>query len=394
MASVSLATCRFTPPPHPLPGFAGSSTRERRGGRGEAEGVGASLAALRKEPLGERDSAAATASSLVVKGGTMTEITAIKPSVVPRAPSRSRRSWWAETRRAVGTHPWVYLMLLPGVTYFLVFRYGPMFGVVIAFQKFNPFLGVTKSPWIGWANFQRFFKSIYLGRLLRNTLVLNAYGLIVGFPAPIILALMLNELRDGLFKRGVQTTSYLPYFISNVVVATIIIGLLSPRAGLVNNILQALGRDKIHFLNEAEWFPHVFVWSGVWQWTGWSSIIFLAALAGIDPALYESAEIDGAGRFAKMWYISIPGIMPVVMITLLLSLGSMLSIGFEKVYLLSNPVTYETADVISTYVYRAGFLGGDFGFGSAVGLFNSVVNLILLVTFNWIAGRMKQQTLW
>ncbi len=308
-----------------------------------------------------------------------------------RSPGRSK---WGSIRRSMATHPWIYLMLVPGILYFLIFNYLPMFGVVISFQRFNPFQGVLHSKWVGFANFLRFFRSIYLWRLVRNTLLLNGYGLLVGFPAPIILALMLNEVRNTVFKRISQTASYLPYFISTVVVATIIIGLLSPRGGLVNNLIRLVGLQPIDFLNRPEWFRHVYVWSDLWQFVGWSSIIFLAALSAIDPALYESAEIDGAGRFAKMWYISLPGILPVIMIVLLLSLGAMLSIGFEKIFLLYNASTYETADVISTYVYRTGFLGTDYSFGSAVDLFNSLLNLVLLTAFNWFAGRMRQQTLW
>jgi putative aldouronate transport system permease protein len=306
----------------------------------------------------------------------------------------AKRPAWRGLRRSIATHPWIYVMLVPGIVYFVLFNYLPMFGVVIAFQRFNPFQGVLHSPWIGLENFLRFFRSIYLWRLIRNTLLLNGYGLLIGFPAPIILALMLNEVRDGLFKRGVQTASYLPYFISTVVVASMITGILSPQGGLVNNLVQALGGGAHDYLGDPKWFRHIYVWSDVWQFVGWNSIIYLAALSNIDVALYEAAEIDGAGRFAKMRYISLPGILPVIMIILLLSLGSMLSIGFEKVFMLYSPGTYETADVISTYVYRTGFVGTDYGFGAAVDLFNSVVNLGLLVLFNWGARRMQQQTLW
>jgi putative aldouronate transport system permease protein len=242
----------------------------------------------------------------------------------------------------------------------------------------------------------RFFKSIYMWRLIRNTLLLNAYGMLIGFPAPILLALMLNEVRKGWFKRLAQTASYLPYFISTVVVATIVMAVLATadQGGLINSLLRALGRDPIDFMNRPEWFRHIYVWSDVWQWTGWNSIIYLAALASIDPTLYESAEIDGAGRFAKIRHISLPGILPVIMVLLLLSMGYMLSIGFEKVFMLYNASTYETADVISTYVYRAGLLGNDYGFGAAIGLFSSVVNLIMLVAFNSVARRFEQQSLW
>ncbi|NLE46496.1 MAG: sugar ABC transporter permease [Chloroflexi bacterium] len=310
--------------------------------------------------------------------------------------TRRKRSGWSVLLRAMKAHPWIYVMLLPGVLYFLIFSYLPMFGVVIAFQRFNPYQGILQSRWVGFANFLRFFESVFFWRLIRNTLLLNAYGLLVGFPAPIILALMLNEVRRGWFKRIAQTFTYLPYFISTVVVATIIMAILAPveQGGLANTLLTALGRPSIDFMNRPEWFRHIYIWSDAWQFTGWNSIIYLAALAAVDPALYESAEIDGAGRFAKMWHISLPSILPVIMILLLLSIGYMLSVGFEKVFMLYNASTYETADVIATYVYRAGLLGSDYGFGAAVGLFSSVVNLIMIVVFNSIARGLKQQTLW
>ena len=320
----------------------------------------------------------------------------MEPGPLPAPLPVKLRSKWSALRQSIKAHPWIYVMMLPGVLYFLVFSYLPMFGLVIAFQRFNPFQGILHSRWAGIANFQRFFDSIYLWRLIRNTVLLNAYGMLLGFPAPIILALMLNEIRRGWFKRFTQTATYLPYFISTVVVATIIMAVLAApeQGGLVNALLRALGREPIDFMNRPEWFRHIYVWSDVWQWTGWNSIIYLAALASIDPTLYESAEIDGAGRFAKMWYISLPGILPVIMVLLLLSMGYMLSVGFEKVYMLYNASTYETADVIATYVYRAGLLGNDYGFGAAVGLFSSVVNLAVLVAFNSIARRLEQQSLW
>ena len=326
----------------------------------------------------------------------MSDGNALAPSQAASIRFGRRRAGSSALLRAVKAHPWIYVMLAPGVLYFLIFNYLPMFGIVIAFQRFNPFQGVLDSPWAGFANFQRFFESIYLWRLVRNTLLLNVYGVVVGSPAPIILALMLNEVRRARFKRVTQTATYLSYFMSTVVVATIITGVLATteRGGLVNSLLTALGREQIDFMNRPEWFRHIYVWSGVWQHTGWNSIIYLAALAAIDPALYESAEIDGAGRFAKMRYISLPGILPVIMILLLLSMGYMLSVGFEKVYMLYNASTYETADVISTYVYRAGLLGSDYGFGAAIGLFSSVVNLVMLVAFNSVARRLQQQTLW
>jgi putative aldouronate transport system permease protein len=300
---------------------------------------------------------------------------------------------WPGIRKEWRMHSWLYVMLLPALLYFLIFHYLPMGGLVIAFKRFNPFVGIVDSPWIGFEHFRRFFNSIYIVRLITNTFLINLYNLAVGFPAPIILALMLNEVRRQGFKRLVQTLTYLPYFISTVVITGIIINFLSPSHGLVNQVMVMLGFKEIAFLNRPEWFRHIYVWTDVWQYIGWGSIIYLAALTGIDPNLYESAEIDGAGRLAKIWYISLPGIMPTITVMLLLSLGNLLALGFEKIYLLYNPNTYATADVISTYVYRTGLQGGQYDFGTAVGLFNSIINLILLVSFNWIAGRLKGETL-
>ena len=306
---------------------------------------------------------------------------------------RQRPAWrlrWILIKR----NRWLYLMLLPVMVYFAVFAYAPMAGLVIAFKDYGIFTGIRDSPWVGFAHFQRFFSSIYFYRLIRNTVLLNLYSILVGFPAPIILALLLNELMHPLFKRLVQTISYLPHFVSLVVIAGLIHTFLSPTTGPVNHLLKSLGLGTIDFLARPEWFRHIYVWSGVWQGVGWGSIIYLAALVGIDPTLYEVAELDGAGRLAKMRHISLPGIMPVAMIILLLSLGNLLRVGFEKVFLLYNPTTYETADVISTNVYRTGIQNGQYDYAAAVGLFNSVICLILLVVFNRLADRMGQQTLW
>lgn len=289
---------------------------------------------------------------------------------------------------------WLYLLVAPAIVYFLVFCYVPMYGLIIAFKDYSPFVGFWESRWVGLAHFRQFFSSIYFWRLLRNTVLLNFYGLIFGFPVPIILALLLNEVGNSTFKRIVQTCSYMPYFVSTVVVAGMIVNFLSPTTGIVNNVLKVLGFEPIPFLTRPEWFRPVYVASGIWQGAGWGSIIYLAALAGIDPSLYDAAKVDGANRLQRMRYVSIPGIMPTIMVLLLLNLGSMLSVGFEKVFLLYNPRTYETADVFSTYVYRAGLIGQQWGFGTAVGLFNSVANLILLALFNYLARKAGQQSLW
>lgn len=306
---------------------------------------------------------------------------------------RQRSAWhlrWMRIKR----NRWLYLMLLPVIAYFAIFAYAPMAGLVVAFKDYAIFTGIRESPWVGFEHFQRFFSSIYLYRLIRNTVLLNLYSLVVGFPAPIVLALLLNELTSPLFRRIVQTISYLPHFVSLVVIAGLLYTFLSPTTGPVNHLLRSLGMAPIDFLGRPEWFRHVYVWSGVWQEIGWGSIIYLAALSGIDPTLYEVAEIDGAGRLAKMRHISLPGIAPVAMVLLLLSLGNLLRVGFEKVFLLYNPGTYETADVISTYIYRTGILNQDYDYATAVGLFNSVVCLVLLVVFNKLADHLGQQSLW
>jgi putative aldouronate transport system permease protein len=268
-----------------------------------------------------------------------------------------------------------------------------MYGVIIAFKDYTPGLGIMGSPWVGIRWFKDFFNSIYFFRLLRNTILISLYGIIWGFPIPIIFALLLNEVRDGIFKRSIQTVSYLPHFISLVVVVGMIIELTSVD-GIINQIIRRLGYAPIDFMNEPRWFRTIFIGSGIWQNFGWNSIIYLAALSSIDPQLYEAAKIDGAGRWQQMRYITLPSIMPTAIILLILNLGSLLSVGFEKIILMYNPRTYEVADVISTYVYRRGILGGEYSFGAAVGLFNSVANLILLIIVNKIAKQITEIGLW
>ncbi len=289
---------------------------------------------------------------------------------------------------------YLYLLIAPVVLYYILFHYFPLYGIQIAFKDFNPFLGVWDSPWAGFKYFQQFFSSVYLKRLLSNTLILNLYALVVGFPAPIILALMINEVRLNPLKRAIQTIVYIPHFISLVVVVGMLISFLSPRNGMVNVILTALGGESIHFLAEPKWFKTIYVFSGIWQEAGWGCIIYLAAIAGIDPCLYESAIVDGASRWQRLLKITIPSVIPTVIIMLILRMGSLFSVGFEKIMLMYNPITYETADVISTYVYRRGIQGGEFSFSTAVGLFNSVINLVMLITFNTISKKVSDTSLW
>ncbi len=289
---------------------------------------------------------------------------------------------------------YLLLLMLPVVLYYIVFHYFPMYGVVIAFKNYSAGRGILGSPWAGLRWFKTFFGSIYAWRTIRNTVLISIYRLIWGFPIPIIFALLLNELRNGFFKRAVQTVSYLPHFISMVVVVGMMVTFLSPTDGIVNVVLKKLGGKSYDFMSDPRWFRALFIGSGIWQNFGWNSIIYLAALSGLDPQLYEAARIDGANRWHQVIYITLPGIMPTVVILLILALGRMLSVGFEKIILMYGPAVYETADVISTYVYRRGLLNAEYSYGAAVGLFNSLINFSLLVSANWLSKRVSQVSLW
>ncbi len=286
----------------------------------------------------------------------------------------------------------IYLMLLPVLIYYAMFHYGPMYGAQIAFRDFNPSRGITGSQWIGMENFQEFFNGIYFWRLIRNTVTISLLDVIFGFPAPILLALMLNEVTSEKFKRFVQTMSYLPYFISVVVVVGLMIDFFA-RDGLVNEILGLTGTDRIGFLSNPNYYWALYVGSGVWQTFGYGSIIYLAAISGIDPQLYDAAKVDGAGRFRQLLNITLPGIAPTIITLFILRIGAMLSIGSEKTILLYNPLVYQTADIISSYVYRTGVLNGDFSLTAAVGLFNSLINFSLLLLANAISRRRSETSL-
>ncbi|HEY8363234.1 MAG TPA: ABC transporter permease subunit [Tissierellaceae bacterium] len=289
---------------------------------------------------------------------------------------------------------YLYLLIVPVIVYYFIFHYIPMYGVIIAFKDFNAFKGILGSPWAGFKHFKAFFESPFAYRLIRNTLTINIYDLVVGFPAPIILALLINEVKSNRFKRSVQTIVYMPHFISVVVVCGMLISFLSPSTGIINRFIQMLGGNPIHFLAEPRWFKTVYVLSGVWQSAGWGSIIYLAALAGIEMELYEAATVDGATKWQKLIYVTLPGILPTIIIMLILRMGRMFTVGFEKIMLLYNPLTYETADVISTYVYRKGILEANYSYTAAIGLFNSVINFIMLVTFNKFSRKVSEISLW
>jgi putative aldouronate transport system permease protein len=300
----------------------------------------------------------------------------------------------AALKKNISRDKYLLLIIFPVVVYYIVFQYLPMYGILIAFKKFYPLRGILGSPWVGFQHFEQFFNSIYFWRLMKNTLLLSFYSLFWGFPVPIMFALLLNELKDNLFKKTVQTVSYLPHFISVVVIAGMIVNFTSPIDGVINQLLGWFGVEPIHFMNESSYFRSIFISSGIWQEFGWGTIIYLAAIAGIDPQLYEAAQMDGATRWHKMLHITLPCILPTIIILLILSLSRVMDVGFEKIILLYNPTTYETADVISTYVYRRGILGGDFSLSAAIGLFNNVINLILLVSVNYISRKVSETSLW
>ncbi len=288
----------------------------------------------------------------------------------------------------------IYFMVLPVVLYYFIFKYLPMYGSIIAFKEYSIPKGVWGSPWVGLENFKDFYESIYFWRVLRNTLLLSFYQLAFGFPAPILLAILLNEIRVKLFKNVIQTITYLPHFISLVVICGLLLDFTN-RDGVISTLIEFFGGERSTLLGDAANFRSVYVISGIWQELGWSSIIFLAALSGINPELYEAARVDGAGRFRQMWSVTLPGLIPIIMILLILKIGGLMDIGFEKVILLYNPNTYETADIISSFVYRKGLSEGqDYSFTSAVGLFQSVINFILLISANWFSRRVSGSRLW
>ena len=285
-------------------------------------------------------------------------------------------------------------MFLPVLVFFLVFHYAPMYGVQIAFKKFSAVRGIVGSPWRGLYYFQQFFDSYLFGELIGNTLGLSLYSLAVGFPTPILLALMMNELRSERVKRVVQTITYAPHFISMVVMCSMIILFLSPSSGVLNRIIELLGGQSVYFMGKPEYFKTIYVLSGVWQNTGWSSIIYMAALSGIDPQLHEAATIDGASRLQRVWHINLPGILPTAVILLIMNCGSLMSIGFEKAFLLMNDLNRASAEIISTFVYQRGLIDRNYSSAAAIGLFNSAINLVLLLGVNAIARRISDTSLW
>lgn len=287
----------------------------------------------------------------------------------------------------------LYLLVLPGVAYYIIFCYVPMPGVMMAFVDYKSKLGFLGSPWVGLKHFQRFFNSYYFGVLIKNTLGISIYSLLAGFPIPIIFALMLNYLNVKWLKKTVQMVSYAPHFISTVVICGMLTMFLNQETGIVNQLLSKLGFETMGFLAEPKYFKSIYVWSDVWQGMGWSAIIYISALAGVDYELHEAAIMDGATKIQRMLHIDIPSIKSTILMLLILQFGSLMSVGFEKVYFLTNPRNQSAANIISTYVYQVGMLDHDYGFSTAVGLFNSLVNMILLITVNRISRKAADESL-
>lgn len=286
----------------------------------------------------------------------------------------------------------IYMLLLPALLYVIIFDYVPMYGIQIAFKNYKGVLGIWKSPWVGFKHFIDFFEGYYFWRLLRNTLALSLYSLLVGFPIPIIVALILNETLPK-FKKTAQTILYAPHFISTVVLCGMIVTMFSKESGVVNTLLEMLGMERIYFMGEPDAFRHIYTWSGIWQGMGWNAIIYIAALSSVDPTLHEAASIDGASRMQRIFHINLPTIMPTIIITLIMRVGQIASVGYEKAFLLQTSLNIEVSEIISTYVYRRGIVDANYSFSTAVGLFNNIINIILVLVANQISKKTSETSL-
>ena len=302
-------------------------------------------------------------------------------------------TWGQRVKKDFIRNKGVYVLFVPVILYYIIFQYVPIYGLVLAFKDYVPSRGIFGSDWVGFDNFLRFFNSVYFGRLIKNTLTISFYEVLFGFPAPILFALMLNEIQNRFFKRTIQTITYLPHFISTMVICGMILD-FSLKGGLLNDVIALFGGQRSDLLMRPDMFRTIYIGSGIWQSIGWGSIVYLSALTAIDSELYEAAYIDGATRFKQAWHITLPGIMPTIVILLILKIGGLMSVGFEKIFLLYNPTTYEVADVISTFNYRKGLVDFDYSFSTAVGLFNSVINIALLILANKASKKVNEYSLW
>lgn len=303
---------------------------------------------------------------------------------------RAKANLW----RKMGRCWQLYLLLIPAVVYIFIFNYMPLYGIQIAFKKFSPRKGYLNSPWVGFRYFERFFNSPDFWRLIRNTLTVSVYSLIVGFPLPILMALMLNQCTSGGVKRVVQNVIYAPHFVSTVVLVGMINVMFSVNSGVVNTVIEMLGGNRVLFTGQASCFPHLYVWSGIWQNMGWDSVIYFAALSSVSEDLHDAATVDGANKGQRILHIDLPQIMPTITIMLVLRIGQLMNVGFEKVFLMQNNMNLQTSETIQTYVYKQGLINSDYGYSTAVGLFNNVINFILLTSVNAATRKIGGSSLW
>ena len=305
----------------------------------------------------------------------------------------TKESFYKRLCKDLKSNKIIYIMLIPVVLYYLIFCYWPMYGITIAFKDFKPALGILGSPWVGLENFIEFFNSAYFIRTLKNTLLISFYSLIFGFPAPIIFAIFLNELKSKYYKKTIQTITYLPHFLSMVIICGLILQFTNS-TGFITKIVNAFTSHEGSLIADPNCFRTIYVASDIWAGFGWGSIIYLAAMMGINQELYEAASIDGAGKFRQMWHVTLPGITPTIIIMFILAVGNLMGVGWEKTFLLQTPLTYETSDIISTFVYRKGFQDMDYGYSTAVGLFNSIINCMLIIIANAISRKFSETSLW
>lgn len=324
----------------------------------------------------------------------MSNVTNYEQLAIEQERTTTSRAGWARAKKLIAKHWQFYLFIAPAAAYIIIFKYVPMAGAQIAFRDYSPKLGIWGSEWVGLREFALFVNSPFFWILIRNTLSISVLSLTIGFVSPIILALALNELRVGAFKRTVQMVTYAPHFISTVVMASMIIIFLNPRIGFIGKVIAFFTGRMTDIMGVSQAFKFVYVFSDIWQHAGYGAIIYMAALAGINPELYEAARIDGASRVQKIWHIDIPGIIPTVIVLLILQAGHIMNVGFEKVFLLQNPLNLPASEIIATYVYKIGIVSASFSFGAAVGLFNSVINFALLIVVNSIARRVTEHSLW
>ncbi|MHA7966557.1 ABC transporter permease [Paenibacillus sp. CAU 1782] len=312
-----------------------------------------------------------------------------------QAPEKLVKSGRLErTKKRFFSHWQLYAILLPPLLYIVIFHYIPMYGVQLAFKQYRVLDGITGSPWVGLKHFQQFFSSPSSWRIILNTISISLYSIAAGFAIPIVLAVALNEARSRLFKKTVQMVTYAPYFISTVVLVGILMQVLDPRIGIVNQIIGLFGLEPINFMGIPGMFKSIYVWTGIWQGTGYAAVIYLAALAGVSKDLQEASVIDGASKIQRIWHVDLPSIRPTIIILLILSFGGVMNVGFEMIYLMQNSLNMSTSEIISTYVYKVGLINSNFSFSTAIGVFNSVINLILLIAANWLARRYTDSSLW